>query len=55
MMSEKDIKFFKIIAMIICLAICLGVGYYINQNHESRQDKVDRLSKQLQQDLDSMK
>jgi hypothetical protein len=54
-MNDKDIKFFKIITIIICLAICLGVGYYINKHHESQQDKVDRLSKQLQQDLNSTK
>lgn len=32
-MKENDIKFFKIIAVIICLVLSLGVGVYIYNNN----------------------
>jgi len=56
-MEKKDVMFFKIIASIICVAICIGIGGYFVINHESPREKQDRLMNQMekdQKDLDSL-
>jgi len=42
-MEKKDVMFFKIISIIICLAVCIGVGSYVNNNHISQKDKNAKL------------
>lgn len=56
-MKDSDIKFFKMIAVIICIAICIGIGGYFVINHESPREKQDRLMNQMekdQKDLDTL-
>lgn len=42
-MKEDDIKFFKIISIIICAVLCIGVGSYIynNTDHRTAQEKLN--------------
>lgn len=42
-MKERDIIFFKMVSIIICVVLCVGVGFYISNNHISQKDKNAKL------------
>lgn len=52
-MKDKDIRFFKIIAIIICLVICIGIGYFISNNYESKETRRQNASNELQNTLNA--
>lgn len=49
-MKENDVRFFKIISIIICLAVCFGIVGYFVINHESPREKQQRLMNQMEKD-----
>lgn len=44
--KNSDITFFKIIAIVICINMTIGVVMYGMNNYESPQDKMNRESKE---------
>ena len=60
-MKDKDIKFFKILAIIVSLVIAIGIGGYLYGNYESPQQKLSRENKEAlerieenQKDIDEL-
>ena len=60
-MKDNDVKFFKTLAVILCVIVAIGIGMYAINNYESPQQKLSRENKEAlerieknQKDIDEL-
>ena len=50
-MKDNDVKFFKTLAVILCVIVAIGIGMYTMNNYESPQEKLNKSNKELIDDM----